>query len=95
KEIGVRKVLGASVSGITALLSRDFLKLVMISFAIATPVSWWMMHTWLQDYPYRVAIQWPVFVFAGLLSFVISVATVSYQAIKAAIANPVKSLRTE
>src|SRR5215203_2162942 len=91
KEIGVRKVLGASISGITALLSKDFLKLVMISFLIASPVAWWMMHTWLQNYPYRVAIQWQVFVFAGMLSFLISIITVSYQAIKAALANPVKS----
>jgi ABC-type antimicrobial peptide transport system permease subunit len=95
KEIGVRKVLGASVAGITTLLSKDFLKLVMLSFVIASPVAWWMMHTWLRNYPYRVSIQWQVFVFAGLLSFLISVITVSYQSIKAAIANPVKSLRTE
>ena len=95
KEIGVRKVLGASVTGITTLLSKDFLKLVMISFVIASPVAWWMMHQWLQDYPYHVNIQWEVFAIAGLLSFLISVITVSYQAIKAAVANPVKSLRTE
>ena len=95
KEIGVRKVLGASVAGITTLLSKDFLKLVMLSFLIASPVAWWMMQTWLRNYPYRVSIQWQVFVFAGLLSFLISVITVSYQSIKAAIANPVKSLRTE
>lgn len=95
KEIGVRKVLGASVSSITALLSKDFLKLVMISFVIACPVAWWMMHNWLEDYPYRVSMQWQVFVFAGLLSFVISILTVSYQSIKAAIANPVRSLRNE
>ena len=95
KEIGVRKVLGASISGITALLSKDFLKLVMISFVIASPVAWWMMHTWLQNYPYRVAIEWQVFVFAGVISFLISIITVSYQAIRAALANPVKSLRTE
>ncbi|MES2849495.1 MAG: ABC transporter permease [Bacteroidota bacterium] len=95
KEIGVRKVLGASVAGITTLLSKDFLKLVMISFVLACPVSWWMMHKWLQDYPYHVSIQWKVFALAALLSFLISVLTVSYQAIKAAIANPVKSLRTE
>lgn len=95
KEIGVRKVLGASVTGITALLSKDFLKLVMVSFLIASPVAWWMMHVWLQQYPYHVSIQWQVFVFAGLLSFFISVITVSHQSIKAAIANPVKSLRTE
>ena len=95
KEIGVRKVLGASVTGITALLSKDFLKLVMVSFLIASPVAWWLMHVWLQQYPYHVSIQWQVFVFAGLLSFLISVITISHQSIKAAIANPVKSLRTE
>ena len=95
KEIGVRKVLGASVSGITALLSKDFLKLVMISFVLACPIAWWMMYEWLQKYPYRVSIQWSVFVFAGCLSFLISLFSVSYQSIKAAIANPVKSLRTE
>jgi ABC-type antimicrobial peptide transport system permease subunit len=95
KEIGVRKVLGASVTGITALLSKDFLKLVMISFVLACPIAWWMMHEWLQKYPYRVSIQWSVFVFAGVLSFLISLLTVSYQSVKAAIANPVKSLRTE
>ena len=95
KEIGVRKVLGASVSGITALLSKDFLKLVVISFVLACPIAWWMMYEWLQKYPYRVSIQWSVFVFAGCLSFLISLFTVSYQSIKAAIANPVKSLRTE
>lgn len=95
KEIGVRKVLGASVAGITTLLSKDFLKLVMISFVLACPVSWYMMHKWLEDYPYHVNIQWQVFVFAAFLSFIISVLTVSYQSIKAAIANPVKSLRTE
>lgn len=95
KEIGVRKVLGASVTGITALLSKDFLKLVMISFVIASPVAWWMMHVWLQKYPYHVSIQWQVFLIAGLISFLISVITVSHQSIKAAIANPVKSLRSE
>lgn len=95
KEIGVRKVLGASVAGITTLLSKDFLKLVMISFLVACPVAWYMMDKWLEDYPYHVNIQWQVFVFAGFMSFFISVLTVSYQAIKAAVSNPVKSLRTE
>jgi ABC-type antimicrobial peptide transport system permease subunit len=95
KEIGVRKVLGASVGRITTLLSKDFLKLVMISFLIACPVSWWMMQKWLEDYPYHVSIQWKVFAFAGLLSLLIALITVSYQSIKAAVANPVKSLRTE
>jgi putative ABC transport system permease protein len=95
KEIGVRKVLGASVTGLTALLSKDFLTLVVISFALATPVAWWAMYSWLSNYPYRVSIQWWVFALAGLLSVLIALATVSYQAIRAALANPVKSLRTE
>jgi ABC-type antimicrobial peptide transport system permease subunit len=95
KEIGVRKVLGASVSGITALLSKDFLKLVLVSFILAAPVAWWLMYSWLQDYSYRVPIQWWVFAMAGIISVLIAIITVSYQAIKAAIANPVKSLRSE
>ncbi|MBE7170846.1 MAG: ABC transporter permease [Williamsia sp.] len=95
KEIGVRKVLGASVMGITALLSKDFLKLVCLSFLVAAPLAWWMMYKWLQDYEYRIAIQWWVFAMAALLSVLIAVGTVSYQAIRAAIANPVESLRTE
>lgn len=95
KEIGVRKVLGASVAGITTLLSVDFLKLVFISFVLAAPIAWWAMHTWLQEYAYRVQIHWWVFVVACVLSILIAVLTVSYQAIKAAIANPVKSLRSE
>ncbi len=95
KEIGVRKVLGASVAGITTLLSKDFLKLVCISFVIAAPVAWWAMHAWLQDYTYHVKINWWVFALAAMLSVLIAILTVSYQAIKAAIANPVKSLRSE
>jgi len=95
KEIGVRKVLGASVPGIAALLSRDFIKLVLVSFVIAGPLAWWAMYKWLQGYPYRVEIRWWVFALAGVLSMFIAVLTVSFQAIKAAIANPVKSLRTE
>jgi len=95
KEIGVRKVLGASVTGIAALLSKDFVKLVIISFVLASPVAWWLMYHWLQDYNYRVTIQWWVFAAACFLSVFIALATVSYQAIKAALANPVKSLRTE
>jgi putative ABC transport system permease protein len=95
KEIGVRKVLGASVGGLIALLSKDFLKLVSIAFLIATPIAWWAMYEWLSNYPYRVPIQWWVFVGAGLLSVLIALATVSYQAIKAALSNPVESLRTE
>jgi len=95
KEIGVRKVLGASVTSITTLLSKDFLKLVIISFLIATPIAWWAMNSWLQSYTYRINIQWWVFALAGILSVIIAVLTISYQAIKAAISNPVKSLRSE
>lgn len=95
KEIGVRKVLGASVTGLATLLSKDFLKLVLISFLLASPVAWWAMHSWLSDYTYRVSIQWWVFALAGIVSVLIALATVSYQAIRAALANPVKSLRTE
>ena len=95
KEIGVRKVLGASVAGIAGLLSRDFIQLVLISFLIAAPISWWSMHQWLQEYDYRVSIQWWVFAAAACLSVAIAIVTVSYQAIRAAMANPVKSLRSE
>lgn len=95
KEIGVRKILGASVSGITRLLSKDFFKPVLISVVIAFPVSWWLMIDWLKDYEYKINIHWWVFVLAGLMVLVIALATVSFQSIKAAVANPVKSLRTE
>ena len=95
KEIGIRKVLGASVSGITGLLSKDFLKLVFVSCIFAFPVAWWMMHNWLQDYQYRIEISWWIFLIAGAVAILIALLTVSFQAIKAAIANPVKSLRTE
>ncbi|MGN6604098.1 MAG: ABC transporter permease [Ginsengibacter sp.] len=95
KEIGVRKVLGASVFSITTLLSKDFLKLVIISLLIASPVAWWVMHEWLLSYSFHVDIKWWVFAGAGLLSIVIAIATVSYQSVRAGLANPVKSLRTE
>ncbi|MEP6467782.1 MAG: ABC transporter permease [Parafilimonas sp.] len=95
KEIGVRKVLGASVQGIVALLSKDFLRLVVISFLIASPVAWFAMNHWLASYSYRVPISAWVFVMAGCTSALIAFITVSFQAIKAAIANPVESLRTE
>lgn len=95
KEIGVRKVLGASVTSITTLLSKDFLALVMISFVIASGIAWWAMKQWLSSYTYRISIEWWVFALAGILSVFIALLTVSYQSIKAAIANPVKSLRTE
>ncbi len=95
KEIGIRKVLGASVSGITRLMSRDFLQLVFISCLLAFPIAWWTMHHWLQSYAYRIDISWWIFLAAGLLSMLIALITVSFQAIRAAIANPIKSLRTE
>lgn len=95
KEIGVRKVLGASVSNIVLLLSRDFIRLVITAFVIASPVAWFIMHNWLQDFAYRINISWWIFLAAGLLAVIIALATISFQAIKAAIANPVKSLRTE
>jgi putative ABC transport system permease protein len=95
KEIGVRKVLGASVMGIATLLSKDFLKLVTLSFLIASPVAWYAMDSWLQSYPYRIHISWWTFLLAGGLAVIIALVTISFQAIKAAIANPVKSLRTE
>jgi ABC-type antimicrobial peptide transport system permease subunit len=95
KEIGIRKVLGASVANITTLLSKDFLKLVIISLVIASPVAGWLMYKWLQDFPYRVHIEWWVFVIAGIAAVTIALFTVSFQAIKAATANPVKNLRTE
>jgi putative ABC transport system permease protein len=95
KEIGIRKVLGASVSNITVILSKDFLKLVIIAIIIATPVAWWAMNKWLEDFAYRISISWWIFVIAGFAAALIAFLTVSFQAIKAAIANPVKSLRTE
>jgi putative ABC transport system permease protein len=95
KEIGIRKVLGASVQSITALLSKDFLQLVLISLVISSPVAWWVMNNWLASYSYRVSIDWWVFAIAGFMSVAIAFITVSFHAIKAAIANPVKSLRTE
>jgi len=95
KEIGVRKVLGASVSGIVALLSKDFLKLVTISVVVASPIAWWVMHKWLQDFAYRINISWMVFLITAVLALLIALITISFQAIRAAIANPVRSLRTE
>ena len=95
KEIGVRKVLGATVSGITVLLSKDFLKLVILSIIIAAPLAWWVMTKWLQDFAYKINISWWVIGVAGLAAIIIALITVSFQAIKAAMANPVESLRTE
>ena len=95
KEIGIRKVLGASVPGITSMLSKDFVKLVVISFVIAFPLAWYFMHQWLQDFEYRITISWLVFVGAGLIALAIALTTISFQAIRAALSNPIKSLRKE
>ena len=95
KEIGVRKVLGASVASIVTLLSKDFLKLVLLANIVAWPLAWWAMHRWLQDFAYRIAINWWVFALAGVVALLIALLTVSFQALKAAVANPVNSLRTE
>jgi ABC-type antimicrobial peptide transport system permease subunit len=95
KEIGIRKVLGASAKGLAGLLSADFLKLVTLSCLIAFPVAWWMLNDWLRGYEYRIQINWSIFLIAGLLALFIALLTVSFQAIKAAMANPVESLRSE
>lgn len=95
KEIGIRKILGASLSSITSLLSVDFLKLVLLSILIASPIAWWAMHGWLEHFAYRINIQWWMFGAAGLLAVIVALVTISYHALKAAIANPVNSLRSE
>lgn len=95
REVGIRKVMGASVSGITTLLSKEFLKLVGIAIIIAIPIAWYYMNGWLQAYEYRIALDWWIFLLAGLFAIVIALVTVSFQAIRAAIANPIKALRSE
>jgi putative ABC transport system permease protein len=95
KEIGVRKVLGASVGSVTLLLSKDFTKLVLIGFIVAAPLAYYAMNRWLQDFAYRIDIGWGVFVLSGLLALAVAWLTVSYQSIKAALANPVEALRYE
>ena len=95
KEIGIRKVLGANINTIVSLLSKDFLKLVVISAVIAFPVAWWFMEKWLQDFAYRITMPWWIFLCAGIAAAMIALITISFQAVKAATANPVKSLRTE
>jgi putative ABC transport system permease protein len=95
REIGIRKILGASVSGIVSLLSGDFLRLVLVSAVIAFPLAWWAMFHWLEDFAYRITIGWDVFVLAAVLAVGIALLTVSFQAVRAAVANPVKSLRSE
>jgi putative ABC transport system permease protein len=95
KEIGIRKVLGASLPGIVKLLSKDFLKLVVLALIIAVPLAWYFMNKWLQDFAYRISIGWWVFIAAGALAIVVAFVTIGFQAVKAGVANPVKSLRTE
>jgi putative ABC transport system permease protein len=95
KEIGIRKVLGASVSSITTLLSTDFVKLIIVAIVIASPIAWWTMNKWLQDFAYRIDISWWFFAVAGLFAVAIALFTISFQTVRAALANPVKNLRTE
>ena len=95
KEIGIRKILGASVANIVAVLSTDFIKLVCIAFLIAVPLAWWATYKWLENYAYKTAMSWWVFVIAGLGMLLMALITLSFQIIRAAVANPVKSLRTE
>jgi putative ABC transport system permease protein len=95
KEIGIRKVLGAGVGTIVGLLSKDFLKLVLVAAFIAFPVAWIAMRKWLQDFAYRIPVPWWVFIVAGIVAALVAFATIAFQSIKAANANPVKSLRTE
>jgi ABC-type antimicrobial peptide transport system permease subunit len=95
KEVGIRKVLGATAANIVYLFSKEFVILIAIAFAIATPISWYFMHQWLQDYAYRINISWSIFLVGGIAAVVIALATISFQAIKAALVNPVKSLKSE
>ena len=95
KEIGIRKVMGASVGSIVALLSRHFVRLVLLANVIAWPLAWFAVHRWLEDYAYRIPISWWVFLAAGILALGIALVTVSILAMRAAMANPVKSLRSE
>jgi putative ABC transport system permease protein len=95
KEMGIRKVLGATVSQVAGLLSKDFIKLIAIALVIASPLAWYLMNNWLQSYAWRINITWWVFALTGLFALLVAVTTVSFQAVKAALANPVKALRTE
>ena len=95
KEIGIRKVLGASIADIATLPSREFLQLVLVGFIIAAPVGWWAMNKWLEDFAYRIDIQWWIFAIAGLLTLAIALITIILQALRTTVSNPVKSLRSE
>jgi ABC-type antimicrobial peptide transport system permease subunit len=95
KEIGIRKVLGASIMGLAGLLSREFMQLIAISSLLAFPIAWYAMHSWLQNYEYHVSIQWWVFALAGIVAMIVALLTIGYQTIRAAVVNPTKSLRSE
>ncbi len=95
KEIGIRKVLGASVSGIVGMLSKDFIKLVAISFVVAVPVGWYVMNEWLKGFEYKIKLGIGVFILAGVVSFLIAWLTIGFESVKAALGNPVKALRSE
>ncbi len=95
KEIGVRKVLGASVNQVLVLLSKEFLILVSLAFIISVPLTWWVMHNWLNNFAYRIQISWWIFAVGGMLAVLITLITISFQSIRAAVANPVNSLRSE
>jgi putative ABC transport system permease protein len=95
KEIGIRKVLGASVAGLTRLLSMEFLRLVLIAFLIAAPIAGWTMNLWLREFAYRISLQWWIFALAGTIAGTVAMLTVGYQAVKAAIANPVQSIKAK
>lgn len=93
REIGIRKVLGAAFFDIIRMLSKDFIRLIILSICIASPIAWWTMNRWLQGYAYRIDMAWWMFVSVGLVALIIALATVSFQTVKSAISNPVKSLR--
>jgi putative ABC transport system permease protein len=95
REISIRKVLGASSGSIVNMLSKDFLKLVLIASLVAVPVAWWGVHKWLEDFAYRIAVNWWVFVLAAVAAVIIALVTISFQSLKAALSNPVKNLRSE
>jgi len=95
KEIGIRKVLGSSVSDVVVLLSKDYLKLIGLAILISIPIAWWAMHKWLENFAYRIEIKWWMFLVTGMVTILIALSAVSFRAIKAAMANPVNSLRDE
>jgi ABC-type antimicrobial peptide transport system permease subunit len=95
KEVGIRKVLGASINNILVLFSKEFVLLVTIAFAVAAPIAWYLMHLWLNDFQYRIPMDWWIFALAGLMAITVALCTISFQAVRSALSNPVKSLRTE